>query len=104
MRIPFFGSPELACDLAAERHAFLMMRKRSTYGVDRAGQLLAEGQTATSIVDDARYAMVVFKNPKVGHKPHRVMPMLTNVHFPQAGPVHHRSGNEVNWVVSSSRQ
>ena len=27
--------------------------------------------------------------------------MLTNVHFPQAGPVHRRSGNEVNLVVAS---
>ena len=34
----FFGSHELARDLAAERHTFLMMTKRSTYGVDRAGQ------------------------------------------------------------------
>ena len=70
-----------------------MMTKRSTYGVDSAGALLAEGQTATCTVDDARYAMVVFKNPKVGHKPTSVVPMLPNVHFPQAGPVHRRSGN-----------
>ena len=33
-----------------------------------------------------------------------VVPMLTNVHFPQAGPVHRRSGNEVNPVVASYRQ
>ena len=50
----FFGWHELARDLAAERHAFLMMNKRSTYGVDRAGELLGEGQTATCTVDDAR--------------------------------------------------
>ena len=30
--------------------------------------------------------------------------MLTNVHFPQAGPVHRRSGNELNPVVASYRQ
>ena len=100
----FFGSHELARDLAAEGHAFLMMTKRSTYGVDRAGELLGKGQTATCTVDDARYAMVVIKNPKVGHKPPHVVPMLTNVHFPQAGPVHCRSGNEVNPVVASYRQ
>ena len=47
--------------------------------------------------------MVVFKNPKVGHKPPRVVPMLMNVHFQQAGPVHRRSGNEVNPVVASYR-
>ena len=92
----FFGSHELARDLAAERHAFRMMTKRSTYGVDRAGQLLAEGQNATCTMDDARYAMVVFKNPKVG-----VVPMLTNIHFPQARPVHRRSRNEVNLVVAN---
>ena len=100
----FFGSHELARDLVAERHAFLMMTKHSTYEVDRAGELLGEGQTATCTVDDARYAMVVIKNPKVGHKPPRVVPMLTNVHFAQAGPVHRRSGNEVNPVVASYRQ
>ena len=48
--------------------------------------------------------MVVFKNPKAGHKPPRVVPMLTNVHFPQVGPVHRRSRNEVNPVVASYRQ
>ena len=69
----FFGSHELARDLAAARHAFLMMTKRSTYGVDMARELLGQGQTATCTVDDARYAMVVFKNPKVGHKPPRVV-------------------------------
>ena len=73
------------------------------YGVDKAGQLLAQGQTATCTVDNARYAMVVFKNPKVGHKPPRAMPMLTNVHFPQAEPVHRHNGNEVNPVVASYR-
>ena len=97
----FFGSHELARGLAAERHAFLVMTKRSTYGVDRAGELLAQGKTATCT---ARYAMVVFKNPKVGHKPPRVVPMLTNVHLRQAGPLHRRSGKEVNPVVASHRQ
>ena len=100
----FFGSHELARDLPAQRHAFLMMTKRSTYGVDRAGQLLVEGQIATCTVDDARYAMVVLKNPKGGHMLPRVVPILTKVHFPQAGPVHRRSGNEVNPVVASYRQ
>ena len=80
-----------------------MMTKHSTYGVDGAGEPLAEGQTATCTVDDARYAMVVFENPKVVHKPPREVPMLTNIHFPQAGPVHRRSGNQVNPVVASYR-
>ena len=31
-------------------------------GVGRAGELLGEGQTVMCTVDDARYAMVVFKN------------------------------------------
>ena len=44
-----FGSHELMRDLTADRHSFLMMTKRSTYGVDRAGQLLAEGQTARAL-------------------------------------------------------
>ena len=31
-----------------------MMTKRSTYGVDKAEELLAKGQTATCTVDDTR--------------------------------------------------
>ena len=98
----FFGSHELARDLAAERHAFLMMTKRSTYGVGKAGEPLGEGQPATCTVDDERYAMVVCKNPKVGHKPPRVVPMLTNVHVPESQTL--ASGNEVNPVVAGYRQ
>ena len=48
--------------------------------------------------------MVVFKKPKLGHKLPCVVPMLTNVHSLQAGPVDRRSGNEVNSVVASNRQ
>ena len=47
--------------------------------------------------------MGVFKNPKMGHKPASVVPILTDDHFPQAGPVHRRSGNQVNPVVASYR-
>ena len=80
------------------------MKKRFTCGVDRAGELLAEEQTAECTVKDARCAMVVFMNPKVGHKPPRVVAMLTIVTFPQAVPMHRRSGNEVKPVVASYRE
>ena len=95
----FFRSHELARDLAAEGHAFFVMTKCFTCGPARAGELLAEGQTAECTLGDARCATVVFMNPKVGHKPPRVVPMLLN--FPKAVPVHRRSGNGVKPVVAS---
>ena len=57
------------------------MTKRSTYGVTWAGEQMQEGQTAVCTVADFKYSLCVYKNPKVGHKPPRVVPMLTNVWF-----------------------
>ena len=77
----FFGSRGLAKELAASKRAFLMMTKRSTYGVTWAGEHVQEGQTAVCTVVDLKYSLCVYKNPKVGHKPLRVVPMLTSVWF-----------------------
>ena len=51
----------------------------STYGVTWAGEQVQEGQTAVCTVADSKYSLYVYKNLKVGHKPPRVVPMLTNV-------------------------
>ena len=77
----FFGSHGLAKELAANKRAFLMMTKRSMYGVTWAGEQVEEGETAVCTVADLKYSLCVYKNPKVGHKPARVVPMLTNVWF-----------------------
>ena len=84
----FCGSHGLAKELAASKRAFLMMTKRSTYGVTLAGEEVQAGQTAVYMVADFKYTLCVYKNPKVGHKPPRVVPMLTNVWFGRNGPPH----------------
>ena len=68
-----------------------------------AGELVHEGQTAMCTVADSKYTLCVYKNPKVRHKPPRVVPMLTNVWFARKGPPHRRSGREVHHVVAAYR-
>ena len=99
----FFGSHGLAKELAANKRAFLMMTTRSTYGVTWAGEQVQVGQTAVCTVADFKYSLCVYKNPKVGHKPPRVVPMLTNVWFARKGPPHRPSGREVHPVVAAYR-
>ena len=91
-----FGSHGLAKEWAASKRAFLMMAKRSTYGVTLASEQVQEGQTAVCTFADFKYRVCVHKNPKVRHKPPRVVPMLTNVWFARKGPPHRRSGREVH--------
>ena len=43
MPTPVFGSHGLAKELAASKRAFLMMTKRSTYGVTWAGEQVEDG-------------------------------------------------------------
>ena len=68
-----------------------------------AGEQVPKGQTAVCTVADFKYSLCVYKNPKVGHKPPRVVPMLTNVWFARKGPPHQRSGREVHPVVAAYR-
>ena len=99
----FFGSHGLAKELVASKPAFRMMTKRSMYGVTWAGEQPEEGQTAVCTVADLKYSLCVYKNTKVGHKPPRVVPMLTNVRFARKGPPHRRSGPKVHPVVAAYR-
>ena len=48
-----------------------------------------------------KYEVVVYKNLKVGHKPPRLVPFVTN--FPEGGPQHRRSGEDLNPVVAAYR-
>ena len=102
MRIPFFGSHEVARYLAPDSHAFLMMTKHSTYGVDMAEELLAEGQSVSCLEDDATYGMVVFKNSKVRQKPPRCQRPRTST-IRELDLCIMRSGNEVNRLVANYR-
>ena len=56
----FFGSHGLAKELAANKRAFLMMTKRSTYGVTWAGEQVQEGQSAVCTVADSKYSLCVY--------------------------------------------
>ena len=94
----FFGSHGLAKELGGNKRPFLMMTKRSTYGVTWAREQVQEGQTAVCTVADFKYSLCTYKNPKVGHKPSRVVPMLTNVWCARKGPPHRRSRREVHPV------
>ena len=80
-----------------------MLTKRSTCGVTWAGMQVQEGQTAVCTVAYFKYSLCVYKNPKVGHQPPRVVPMLTNVWFARKGPPHRRGGREVHPVVAAYR-
>ena len=97
----FFGSQGLAKELAANKRAFLMMTKRSTHAVTWTGEQVQEGETAVCTVADLKYSLCVYKNPRVGHKPPRVVPMLMNVWFAQRQPPRRRSNREVHPVVAA---
>ena len=64
-----------------------------------AKQRLAEGQVARGVVAGHDYELVVFKNPKVGHKPPRIVPFLTNCWFGEA-EIQRRAGHALNPVVA----
>ena len=53
----FFGSHGLEKELAASKQAFLMMTKRSTYGVTWAGEQVQEGKKAVCTVADFKYSL-----------------------------------------------
>ena len=46
---------------------------------------------------------MIYKNPKVGHKPPRLVPFVTNMWFPEEGPQHRQSGEELKPVVAVYR-
>ena len=67
----FFGSHGLAEYFASINRPFLTLSKRNKKdeALTDAKQQLAEGQVARGVIDAYSYKLVVYKNPKVGHKP-----------------------------------
>ena len=84
----FFGSHGLAEEFAAQRRLFLMLSKRDNRdaGLTRAAALIQEGDMARAIVADKNDELAVYKNPKVGHKPPRLVPFLTNCWYGEELP------------------
>ena len=101
----FFGSHGLAKEFAAQRRPFLMLSKRDKRdaGLTRAAALPQEGDMARAIVADKNYELAVYKNPKVGHKPPRLVPFLTNCWYAEEVPKDRR-GNPLPPVVVCYRE
>ena len=101
----FFGSHGLAEVFAAQRRPFLMLSKRDKRdaGLTRAAALTQEGNMARAIVADKNYELAVYKNPKMGHKPPRLVPFLTNCWYGEEVPKDRR-GNPLPPVVACYRE
>ena len=97
----FFGSHGLAEEFAAQRRPFLMLSRRDKRdaGLTRAPTLTEEGDVAKAIVADKDYELAVYKNPKVGHKPPRLVPFLPNFWYGEEVPKVRR-GNPLPPVVA----
>jgi hypothetical protein len=99
----FFGSHATARALVDRQHPFLLLTKRDEYGVQEAGVATPPGSTSHAVFKDGGYELFVYKNPRVGHKPPRVVPLLSNCVFPEGGTVHAR-GYTLPAVVQVYRQ
>ena len=85
----FFGSHDAAAMLSAQERPFLMLTSTSALVQD--GNVgLDPGDVNTVVHKEHRYALSVYKNPKVGRKPAKVVPLLTNCLT--GGSLPHRSG------------
>jgi hypothetical protein len=79
----FFGSHQTATNLAAADRPFVLLMPRSSAMVKEASAGLEEGGLHSTTNAEAGYTLCVFKNPKVGNKPARVVPFTTNCVFPE---------------------
>ena len=74
----YFGSHAVAHQLARRQHPFLFLTTWDHEGVAAAGDPLFPGQVAEAHVRKGGYSLHVFKNTKVGSKPPRVVPFVSN--------------------------
>ena len=77
----YFGSDATAKACASQDTPFLFLTKRDEFGVQTMGQGIRPGHVSTATHRHGHYSMAVYKNPKVGSKPPRVVPLLTNCTF-----------------------
>ena len=83
--------------------AFLFLCKRDQEGVSLAGDSMRPSIAAEAYVKGGKYSLHVYKNPKVGSKPPRVVPFLSNCVFDNEW-VRHRGGYELPPVVAAYGQ
>ena len=69
----------------------------------KAKQSIQEGACARAIVDGT-YELCVYKNPKVGHKPPKTVPFLTNCWYRVDDPARDRRVNNLPAVVAKCRE
>ena len=77
----FLGSHATAQQLAREGQPFITMVRKDTAGVQQAEDTIRAGQTAVATVDGPKYALQVYKQPKTGGKPPKLVPILSNVWY-----------------------
>ena len=83
-------------------HPFLFLVKRDQLGVHEGGALLSEGEHCITTNADAGSALHVYKNPKVGGKAARVVPVMTNC-APEEQNTVSKSGKRVPGVIQAYR-
>ena len=99
----YFGSHLVANQMAQRQHPFLFLCKRDEEGVSLAGDGMRPSTTAEPYVKGAKYSLHVYKNPKVGSKPPRMIPFLSNFVFDSEW-LRHRGRYELPPVVAVYRQ
>ena len=77
----YFGSHLVANQMAQRQQPFLFLCKRDQEGVSLAGDSMRPSIAAETYVKGGKYSLHVYKNPKVGSKPPRVVPFLSNCVF-----------------------
>ena len=76
----YFGSHAVAHQLRRQL-PFLFLTRRDQEGVGAAGDPLLPGQMAKAYVRKGGYSLHLFKNPKVGSNPPRVVPFVSNCQY-----------------------
>ena len=99
----YFGSHLVANQMTQRQQPFLFLCKRDQEGVSLAGDSMRPSIAAETYVKGGKYSLHVYKNPKVGSKPPRVVPFLSNCVFDNEW-VRHRGGFELPPVVAAYRQ
>ena len=74
----YFGSANTAAYLTSAGQPFVLLAKRNDHGVGELGANLREGEEECAVASELPFALHCFKNPKVGGKAARVVPMYTN--------------------------
>ena len=99
----YLGSHMVANQIARRRHPFLFLCKRDQEGVSLAGDVLRASRAAETYVKGGKYSIHVYENPKVGSKPPRVVPFMTNCEFDDDW-VNHRGGYSLPPIVAAHGQ